>query len=160
MNRRELDLRDFDSIVAEVDRLLNEGYTKVGQWNLAQTCRHLVLPLNGSIDGFNVRGPWLIRKLARLVAWKSLFVKRQIKPGIKAPASFQFNPDDDDREAVEAFKKALERFRNHQGEFHRHPIFDDLTPEQWVTFHQTHICHHLRFLIPADRNSGPAQPGD
>ena len=71
MNRRVLDFRTIDEVVADVDQLLSTGYVNVGNWSLGQICRHLVIFVKGSMDGFNgPRVSWLIRLFAPLaVRW-------------------------------------------------------------------------------------------
>src|SRR5438105_11241467 len=41
MPQRQLELKDFADVLAEVDRLHQDGYDKLGAWDLAQTCDHL-----------------------------------------------------------------------------------------------------------------------
>ena len=148
MERRDLDLRDFDEILAEIDQLHEQGYTPVGEWDLAATCRHLAAPVVGSMEGFPFAASWLMRKMARLVAWKSVFVNRQIKQGIKAPASVVFETAENAQPAIDELRKAIDKYRRFEGEKQPHPFFGKLTDDEWDTFHQTHMCHHLRMLIP------------
>ena len=44
--RRAIQFESLDEIMPEVDRLL-EGHTTVGNWSLAQICRHLATVLPG-----------------------------------------------------------------------------------------------------------------
>ena len=46
-----LDFRDLDDAVAYARRYLNDGYEQTGQWDLAQTCRHLSDWMKVPMDG-------------------------------------------------------------------------------------------------------------
>jgi hypothetical protein len=58
-HRRKLDFARLDDIVPDVERLL-AGHRTVGNWSLAQMCRHLSDEFRYSIDGFPTRLlPWV-----------------------------------------------------------------------------------------------------
>ena len=155
MDRRELDLKDLDAVLAEVDRLHKGGYRKSGQWKLAQICRHCAAPMAECIDGFQFKPPLLLRLLVPILGMKkSFFGTRRIKVGIRAP-SYQIPPEGlDEAEEIQTLRQAVERLKQHKGPHHRHPIFGELTPEQWHEFFTIHTMHHLMFLHP--QNSGGA----
>jgi hypothetical protein len=47
--RRTLGYESFDEVMADVERL-RPGHTTVGNWTLAQICRHLVAILRWHVD--------------------------------------------------------------------------------------------------------------
>ena len=59
-DRRILNLPNFDAVVSEARRLHESGYQSVGQWDLAQACRHCVTPINGCLNGFGFKASWFV----------------------------------------------------------------------------------------------------
>jgi len=147
MDRRELDLRDFDALIAELDRLLASGYDRTGQWDLAAICRHLNIAMTMTMDGFKFKAPLVFRILGPMVRG-SFFRTRKIKPGLKAPSGTLFESAGDDAAAVAQFKATIERFRGFGPINVAHPFMGQLTTDQWHDFHLIHASHHLSFLVP------------
>src|SRR5690242_14094817 len=110
MPRRELDLRSFDELVAEVQRLQRSGYTLGGQWDLSQACNHLAYAMNKSIDGYPFKLPLPIRILVPLFGKRSFFRTRKIRPGLPAPSDMAPKREDE-AVAVAALFAAVERVK-------------------------------------------------
>ncbi len=145
---RQLTFPDFADVRAEVDRLHADGYEKLGQWDLAQVCDHLTYFVQGSLDGFTFRVPWLLKVLlGRLVLWRILKQGR-MKAGVYTPQKPLPAAGGDETAAVARFKQVLERFQAHQGQLHDSPFFGHLTPRQWQDLHLIHCGHHLGYLLP------------
>ena len=88
MPRRQLDFREFDSIIKDIETLRQQGYTKVGKWDLSQVCRHLSIAMQMSIRDQKVQSaPWLVRKLVAPIIRRRIFKTRKIPEGIKVPDS-------------------------------------------------------------------------
>ncbi|HEX6983723.1 MAG TPA: DUF1569 domain-containing protein, partial [Planctomycetaceae bacterium] len=58
--RRTLVFHDLDDAVRDAESLLAGGYDRAGNWDLAQTCGHLVEWMSYPIDGYP-RPPALLR---------------------------------------------------------------------------------------------------
>jgi hypothetical protein len=151
MQRRQLDFKDLDELTAEVDRLHRGGYRRAGHWDLAQVCDHLSYFVEGSLDGFTFRVPWLIRFVFGRWGLRRILKKRRMGERYWTPQKPLPQPGGDERAAVARLKQLVERLRNHPGELHRSPFFGKLTPEQWRDLHLIHAAHHLSFLIPKER---------
>lgn len=149
MQQRTLDFQDFAQVLAEVDRLHRGGYQKAGRWDLAQVCDHLVYFIQGSLDGYTFRVPWLFKVLFGRLVLRRILKQRRMKAGIPTPQKPLPAEGGDEAAAVERFKLVIERLKAHAGEFHASPFFGYLTPQQWRELHLTHCAHHLGFLIPA-----------
>ena len=132
----------------DVQHLHEAGYDKVGEWDLAQICRHLTITMDRSLNGFPFKGPWLVRKLIIPFFKKKFFQSRSIKPGLKAPPDMMMEPGQDEVEAVEQFKTMIDRVDQFRGPFQMHPFFDQLTNEEWRQFHLIHASHHFSFIAP------------
>ena len=150
MKRRQLDLRDFDALTAEVDRLKQSGYTKAGNWDLGQVCEHLGRSMQASLDGFGVRAPWFLRVFLAPFFKRRIFKTRVIPAGIKGPPELMPGPQVDETAAHKNFDAQLARVRDHPDAFQKHPFFGKLTTEEWRQFHLIHSSLHLGFLIPRE----------
>lgn len=148
MERRQLDFRDFDAIVADVDRLHTGGYEKVGKWDLAQVCRHLSITMEGSLHGAGFQAPWLARKLFAPIFLRRILKSRRMPVGVKAPRPLLPKPVPETAAAVTEFQAWLRKVNAHEGTFAPHLFFGPLTPDQWRAIHQIHSAHHLSFLVP------------
>lgn len=148
MNRRDLDFRDFDSLAADVQCLHDGGYDQAGGWNLAQACSHLTISMERSLDGFPNKAPWVLRKILAPMIKGKMFRTRKINAGYKAPEGFTVDAETDEKLAVDRFLQVADRVKNRRGGFHNHPVFDQLTDDQWHQFHLIHGSLHLSFLIP------------
>jgi len=156
MKRRKIDFRDYDEPMREADRLLRAGYRQVGNWDLARTCEHLAVVMEGSLDGFAFPpSSWFWRRvlgpvLVRLTLWT-----RWIKQGLECPdRSFCPVGKQSPAEAVQRFKQALQRVRNPQAKFCAHPVLGPVTAEQWRAVHLIHAAHHFSFLVPNEIEAG------
>ena len=150
MQRRELDLPNLDAVLQDVHRLHVQGCHKAGQWDLAQACTHMSIPINQSIDGYTFQVPWPLRLLGRTLIKKRMFSTRRIRAGLKAPANFTPAPGGNEQQAINDLEQAIRRFRHHHGEYQLHPIFGRMSPQQWHQFHTIHAMHHLSFLAPGN----------
>lgn len=148
--RRDLKFETIDRVMPDVDRLI-EGYTTVGKWSLGQVCNHLSGDLAGSIDGIDVKVPWLVRKLFGRLVLNRVLKTGVIPEGRKVPEAFLPKPGLDDRAEVEALRAALRMFAGHTGPIARHPFFGQLTRAQAERLHCIHCAHHLSFVVPKAR---------
>jgi hypothetical protein len=152
MERRRLDLRDFDALSADVERLKHGGYTKAGNWDLGQTCHHLARSMQVSLDGFAFKAPWYLRIFIAPIFKRKMFRTRTMRAGINGPPELMPGPQTEESSALKDVGAQLVRVRNNTGAFQEHAFFGTLTNEEWKQFHLIHAAHHLSFLIPRKRN--------
>ena len=144
--RRILSYESLDEIMPDVDRLL-DGHTTVGNWSLAQICRHLAtlmrrlvdLPASTSHDASQRVGEELKRQF---------FESGMVPEGI--PTSPVLLPADslNQREEAEELRQAIAHYKASPGPVVPHVLFGYLTRAEWDRFHCIHAAHHLSFAIP------------
>jgi hypothetical protein len=145
--RRTLTFTRLDEVMPDVDRLL-EGHRTAGQWSLGQICNHLSGAIQGSVEGFPLRAPWVVRKLIAPIIKRQIFRTGRMTEGVKLPKKFLPKPDLDSRAEAEALRAALRLYAAHSGPMAAHPFFERLSRDEWTRLHCIHCAHHLSFVHP------------
>ena len=145
--RRTLAFSSLDEVMPEVDRLLL-GHRSVGNWSLGQICNHLAINILGSVEGFPVAAPWLVRKLIGPIAKRRILATGTVKEGIKLPQAYIPNSGLDDRAEAEALRATIRIFSGNSGPMAPHPFFGKLSVAEWHHLHCIHSAHHLSFAVP------------
>ena len=153
--RRELKLATLTEASGECERLLELGYTKSGNWSLAQICCHLRLTIERNIDGYpkwmTILGYPLRFFLRRLLLPRLL--RGNSPTGIRTAGIFVPPDGLDDKEEFELLKKCVERFSKIDLPLHAHPGFGHMSHEEFDRFHAAHAAHHLSFLKGIDESA-------
>ena len=152
MKRRELDFRDGEEVIEEIERLRKVGYEPVGNWNLTQICEHLSATTKGGLDGFGFRLPWILRRT--LVKWVFAYSLRRRKlfrgaptfPILKPKSSSSVENDELIDDCILVTRRAME----FSGSLEDYALLDNLSAEDWKQFMWIHAAHHLGFLIPKE----------
>lgn len=144
---RNLRFVDLEEAVQEANSLLQSGYEQHGKWSLGQTCRHLCLVQDPSIDGYP---KWVslfafLRPLMRRFFLDKLMSGDSPK-GIPTAPNFVPPKGLDDETEVAKFRDSVTRFKSHQGSFAPHPAFGRMNRNDLEGIHAAHAAHHLRFL--------------
>lgn len=147
IERRSLRFATLAEVMPEVDRLL-KGHKTVGRWSLGQICKHLTQTINGSVEGFPEKAPWVIRKTVGPIAKRHVLSSGKMPTGMKLPEKHLPRPDLDARAEAEALRGALSFYSAHVGPLADHPLFGPLGHDQWSLLHCIHCAHHLSFAEP------------
>jgi hypothetical protein len=152
--RRELDFRDFDALVRDIESLSADGYESRGKWDLAQVCRHLAEWMRFPLDGYP-RPPlpirlmlWTMRKTIGKRELKKILESRRMPGGGPTLPETVPAAGGDDAAAVKELLQVIARFRAHEGPFHPSPLFGELGAEDCTQLQLIHCSHHLSFLVP------------
>jgi Protein of unknown function (DUF1569) len=146
--RRKLDYASLEEVLADADRLSSGPMKQLGNWSAGQIFRHLALAYNGSIDGFTITFPWPLRMMARV--FQKRLINGAMPPGFNLPsdgakALAPGSPSTEEGLAdLHAAVSRLER-ESHRA---RHPMFGEISKEQWNTIHLKHASLHMSFLVP------------
>ena len=151
---RELEFDSFDQVLEDVQKLLANGYSASGKWNLAQACGHLNDWMRFPMDGYP-KAPLPLRPLLWLmkVTVGRSQLERILADGFRAktPTMPRTVPAADamtDAAAVAQFAETIHRFKVFDGPVAPSPIFAEFTLEQARKLQLRHCAHHLSFLTP------------
>jgi hypothetical protein len=148
MQRRTLRFHDFDQVLHDAEGLLAAGYTRAGNWSLAQVADHLTRTITMSLDGFPTLFAWPVRLVARWFALPRILRHQVFRRQVSAPKFLLPADVEDDRTAVERFRSVIERFTRYAGPLRPSPIFGALGRDEWREVHLWHCEHHFSFLHP------------
>jgi hypothetical protein len=126
-----------------------------GKWSPAQVTEHLnrtyrviIDELNGG-KGIRIRSPWLLRQILRQTVLRSIYRKRQLPKGARAPSEIvPKEVEGTQTELVERFRHLAMEFelaveKNRDGKLTHH-IFGEIEVERGIDFIAIHIEHHHR----------------
>lgn len=148
MKRRRLQFAGFDEVRADIDRLQQDGYDRVGNWDLAQVCDHLAMAMLGSTQDFPFRAPWLFRRFLGPYFFRKIRKAGRMRTGVVIPDEVKPKPGGDAGTNIERFADAVRVFERHPGPFAEHPFLGKFSGKDWRDFHLIHSAHHLGFLVP------------
>ena len=146
--RRLLRFENLSEIMPEVRRLA-PAHRTVGNWSLGQTCQHLSKSFNGSVEGFDLSRHrikrFFIKKRMLEVALTKGIPRNWLVDAHLTPA-----PHVDLENGMADLEAAIERYREHRGGLHAHPLFGNMSREVWDQVHCVHSAHHLSFVLPVE----------
>ena len=148
VGRRKLDYASLEEVLADTDRLSSGPVPGLGNWSAGQIFRHLALAYNGSIDGLKVTFPWHLCIMAKF--FKNKLINGPMPAGLDPPpeGKIALAPGvPSTQEGVADLRAATARLNS---EPHRapHPLFGELSKEQWNQIHLRHAGLHMSFLVP------------
>lgn len=155
MQRRKPHFDTFDDVLKDAHMLMNNGYTRLGNWSLGQAASHLATLVEMACNGFPWYLPWPLTALARWYALGRMLRRETFPAGLRGP-KFALPPDQvEDHAGVERLSRAFAAFDQAQS-LYPSPLFGRLSQEQWRQVHLWHAEHHFSFLLP----QGEQNPGD
>jgi hypothetical protein len=144
--RRPLSYNSLDDIIPDVERLL-EGHTTVGNWSLAQICKHLATVMRRWVDlpASTPTDPslWVTEEKKRQV-----FDSGMLPEGIQGPQQVMPTETLGERHEAEGLRQAIAHYKASSGPVIPHRFFGPLSKEEWDRLQLIHCAHHLSFAIP------------
>src|SRR5262245_56236401 len=110
MEPRTLKFKSFDEVIADVNRLHLQGYTKAGQWDLAQVLDHLGFFMEGYVDGPKFKVPWIVKVLFGRMVLQRILKAQSMPRGKFTPHKELPPPGGDQDAAVRQFRELVRRF--------------------------------------------------
>lgn len=146
--RRELCFESLDQVVSDAERLVAApNHRTLGNWPLHKLLTHLAHTIEHSIDGFEMKAPFLIRLLGPLI--KRIALKK-LSPGIKLQKQLEqkvFPEAGSAEDALERLRAAVARAKGERMEA-AHPAFGKMSHDEWIRLHLLHSAMHLSFALP------------
>jgi hypothetical protein len=140
--------QSLDEIMPDVGRLL-QGHTTVGNWSLAQICRHLATSIRRTADLPASTPVDLSRRLGEEQK-RQFFELGTFAEGIPTLPLLVPGEALDEREKAEALRQAIAYYRASPGPVVPHPLLGELTRDEWDRFQCIHVAHHFSFAIPEE----------
>jgi Protein of unknown function (DUF1569) len=146
--RRKLDYASLEDVLADADRLSSGPVRVLGNWSEGQVFRHLALAYNGSIDGISMTFPWPMRLVARI--FKKKLLAGAMPPGFKLPSDGAKALGPAPTTAEEGLAELRAAVARLEREPHRakHPMFGQVSRDEWTRIHLMHANLHMSFLVP------------
>jgi hypothetical protein len=147
--RRKLKFQSYEELLADLDRLGSGPVKTLGNWSPGQIFRHLAKAYNSSIDGFSMTFPLHFRLLAKVFRKKLLSMP--MPAGVKLPSKSGqalLPPPTPTEEGLTELHGAIARLQT-EPKRAKHPVFGELTNQEWDKVHLTHASLHLSFLVPS-----------
>ncbi|HVX61588.1 MAG TPA: DUF1569 domain-containing protein [Pirellulales bacterium] len=146
--RRPLRYDSYQDLVNDAERLAACDVRSLGNWSPGQTLGHLARAMELSIDGADFKASWLVRLAARIF-YRQRCISGPMPPGIRLPREAQalLVPEEVDvQTALAELRLAVLRLQ-HDTERAPHPVFGEMSLDEWDSFHLRHAELHMSFLV-------------
>jgi Protein of unknown function (DUF1569) len=145
--RRQIDYKSMAELLAAAERMSSGNVKTLGNWSAGQIFRHLANSFNGSIDGLQATFPWYIRWMGRI--FKKKLLSGRMRSGMKMPDDLAKTvmPEVPTEQGLANLRAAITRL---ESDPHRakHPVFGNITRDEWNQVHLHHASLHMSFLVP------------
>lgn len=149
--RRVLNFKTLDEVVAEVEQLASGEVRTTGNHTFAQIIKHLALSHDmstGKVVG--PRPPWYMRLMVRVMR-PMIINDKPLKPGFNLPADAEafFWPagEIDVHEAITHLKESVANYKTN-GALETHPVFGKMPADKTLVLNCKHAAMHLSFVHP------------
>ena len=150
---RNLKFSTIEDVFADIQGLIDQGYTASGNWNVSQCCTHLANWMRYPVDGFPVPPIWLrpifwVMKVTMGQSMKRKILAEGFSGGMPtAPESVPAADAKTDQQAFDEFKETADRVLSHQGELIPSPLFGPQDIQMLKTVTLLHAEHHLGYFV-------------
>jgi Protein of unknown function (DUF1569) len=146
--RRTLRYESLDEIMPDVERLL-AGHSTLGNWSVAQICRHLATAMRRVVD-LPASTPHDTSRWVGDEGKRQFFESGMYAEGMPTSPVLQPAEGLGDREEAEGLRQAIAHYKASPGPVIPHALFGFLTREEWDRFHCIHAAHHFSFVVPKE----------
>jgi hypothetical protein len=144
--RRTLRYENLDQIMPDVERLL-ECHTTVGNWSLAQICRHLASAMRRVVD-LPATTPYDPSHRVSDEIKHRVFETGILPEDLPGPPEIMPSDTLGEREEAEGLRAAIAYYKASTGPVIPHRFFGPLTKAEWDRLQLVHFAHHLSFAVP------------
>ena len=149
--RRALRYENLDEVMPDVDRL-RIGHETVGNWSLAQICRHLSTVMRRVVD-LPASTPSDPSQWAPEEQKRRVFETGMLPEGIPGPPETMPTKTLGEPEEAEGLRGAIAHYQASSGPVIPHRVFGPLTKGEWDRLQLIHLAHHLSFAVPHSEES-------
>ena len=131
-------------IIARINNLTPQSQRQWGKMDVAQMLAHVQVPMGVALGTHTVKGNWLMKLILPLFK-KMLYDEKPWKPSLPTDKTFIMTglTKDFENEKKELLDM-VNRFTEPNMINEKHPVFGNLTKEQWSKATWKHIDHHLQ----------------
>jgi Protein of unknown function (DUF1569) len=147
--RRTISYNTLDEVMPDVEQLL-EGHTTVGNWSLAQICRHVATVMRRVVD-LPASAPHDPSLVVGEEQKRQVFESGMIPEGLPGPPEVMPATTLSEREEAEGLRQAIVHYKASSGPVIAHRLFGPLNKAEWDRLQLIHVAHHLSFAIPVGK---------
>lgn len=147
--RRKLRYDSYQDLLNDAERLAVSELRTLGNWSLGQVLGHLARAMEMSIDGSDLKAPWLVRLVVRLF-FRRRFLKGPIPAGLplrNVAHDLLVPPPTSSQAGLAELRRAVERLQ-HETDRAPHPLLGELSLDEWDSLHLRHAEMHMSFMAP------------
>jgi hypothetical protein len=145
--RRTLSFGSLDEVMPDVEELL-PGHHTLGNWSLAQICRHLSTVMRRVVD-LPASTPSDPSQWVSAEEKRDVLASGKISAGLPTPQVLVPSEGLSAVEEAQGLRDAIAHYKASSGPVIPHRIFGPLTRAEWDRLQCIHCAHHLSFAIPA-----------
>jgi hypothetical protein len=145
--RRHVSYASIQEILDDAERLSRTKVKTLGNWSQGQIYSHLAIAMTNSIDGTDMKIPWWMRTLARLVRKNA--IKGPMQPGFKLSTDAARVLVPGPKSTEDGLAELRTAIRRLQSEPKRvpHAAFGSLSDDEWNQLQLTHSALHMSFIV-------------
>lgn len=147
--RRTLQYTSLDNVIPDVERLML-GHLTVGNWSLAEICRHLAGTIRLAVDtpATTRHDPALQFPQEKI---DQVFESGKLPEGLPRPAAASSTLPEpiNVQDAANLLRDAIAYYAASPGPASGHRFLGPLSKDQWDRLQRIHCAHHLSFAIPS-----------
>ena len=139
------ELLTIDSSLRELDKLVGNQITTLGDWNLAQIFVHCAQSVEFSMSGFPEQNSAFFKSTIGPMAFAVFSARGEMAHSLSEgiPGASLINEDEDVSSAYRRFRDSMIAFKNYKGQLAPHFAYGDLTKKEYERAHAMHFYNHL-----------------
>ncbi len=136
---------NFDIILTRIDSLSAKSQPRWGKMNVAQMLGHLEKAINSALErnsntSFNIKRLLLANPIGKGI----MFGIPEWPKNMPAPPEYVITDNVEFNNNLENCKNRLASLKNSKERFGAHPIFGDMSKDEWGKLLFKHADHHLK----------------
>jgi len=143
-----MNFQSMEEIDLFLSSLKNNKVTTTGKWTLSQILCHI----GDSIEFFlsqkegALQVPVLIQNTIGKLLLNKFFLLGKMDEGLPNPIKKGEPSDGNPTEELERVISLTNKFREHTGNFNKHPVFGTLSKKEIIKLHLLHCSNHLSYI--------------